>query len=235
VIEAGSAVAELHAPREDDERQRALVRAEGYRRAAGGAAGLDHEGAARQMMAERERQRWAAEAGARAAELARLRVVAERGGQVADVDPLLAAGTWVDASTPMAWVVRPGAWQAEALVAEVDLPRLRPQGRATVIIAGTGARLDGRIASIDAARTQRLPHQLLASPRGGPVAVHPADRHGGMPPVDALYRVLIEGEGNPPGRLAVRRATVHLEAEPASPGLRWLAAMTSALVRQGNF
>ncbi|MFN7753258.1 MAG: HlyD family efflux transporter periplasmic adaptor subunit [Pseudomonadota bacterium] len=234
-VEAGTVVAELHAPREEDERRRALAVAEGYRRAAGGAVGLEQEGAARQVIAERQRQRWTAEAGARATELARLRVVAERGGRVSDLDPLLAPGTWVDPATPIAWIVRPGAWEVEALVAEADLSRIRPDGQATVVVAGTGALLRGRIAAIDPARVQRLPHQLLAQPRGGPVAVLPPDRNGGLPPAEALYRVLIQGEGEPGGRPAVRRVSVHLEADPASPGRRWLAAAAAALFRQGNF
>jgi hypothetical protein len=67
------------------------------------------------------------------------------------------------------------------------------------------------------------------------VAVLPPDRNGGLPPAEALYRVLIQGEGEPGGRPAVRRASVHLEADPASPGRRWLAAAAAALFRQGNF
>lgn len=71
--------------------------------------------------------------------------------------------------------------------------------------------------------------------RGGPVAVLPADRQGGLPPSEALVRVLIQGEATLPGRMAVRRASVHLEADAASPGLRWLSAAAAALFRQGSF
>jgi hypothetical protein len=47
--------------------------------------------------------------------------------------------------------------------------------------------------------------------------------------------VLVQGQGAMPGRLAVRRVTVHIDAEPSSPGRRWLANAAAALLRQGGF
>ncbi|MCA4902487.1 MAG: HlyD family efflux transporter periplasmic adaptor subunit [Rhodocyclaceae bacterium] len=234
-VQAGDVLAELHAPREDDERRRALAVAEGYRRAAGGAVGLDQDGAARQVIADRQSQRWRAEAGARATELARLRIVAEHTGAVRDVDPLLAPGSWVDAATPIAWLVYARGWQVEALVAEADLSRIEAGAAVTVIVAGSGHRLSGRLTAIDGARVQRLPHRLLADGHGGPVEVLPAGPGGGLAPVDALYRVVIEGDDPLPGRVAVRRVAVHIDARPDSPGRRWLSAIAAALFRQGAF
>jgi putative peptide zinc metalloprotease protein len=234
-VQPGDVLAELNAPREDDERRRALAVAEGYRRAAGGAVGLDQDGAARQVIADRQSQRWRAEAGARATELARLRIVAEHAGAIRDVDPLLAPGSWVDASTPIAWLVQARGWQIEALVAEADLPRIEAGAAVTVIVSGSGQRLSGRLTAIDGARVQRLPHRLLAEGHGGPVPVLPAGPSGGLPPADALYRVLIEGDDSISGRVAVRRVAVHIEARPDSPGRRWLSAIAAALFRQGGF
>ena len=154
---------------------------------------------------------------------------------MSDVDPLLAPGSWVDARTPLAWIVRPGGWEVEALVAEADVPRIRVGGTATVIVAGRGLRLEGEVVAIDPARVQRLPHRLLAQSSGGPVAVLPPDRHGALPPAEALYRVVVRGEGAAGERLAVRRVSVHLEADAASPGLRWLSAAAAVLFRQGGF
>lgn len=234
-VQAGEVLAELHAPREDDERRRALVVAEGYRRAAGGAAGLGQEGAARQVIADRQGQRWRAEAGARAAELARLRIVAERAGDIRDVDPLLAPGSWVDAATPIAWLVSARGWQVEALVAEADLARIEVGNAVTVVVVGTGDRLSGRVMAIDTARVQRLPHRLLAQSHGGPIAVLPPGPAGALPPVDILYRVLIEGDDAMPGRVAVRQVAVHVDARPDSPGLRWLSTLAAAVFRQSGF
>ena len=87
----------------------------------------------------------------------------------------------------------------------------------------------------DGARAQRLPHRLLAEGHGGPVPVLPAGPNGGLPPADALYRVLIEGDDPISGRVAVRRVAVHIEAQPDSPGRRWLSAIAAALFRQGGF
>ncbi len=235
-LPAGAAVADLRAPFEEDEQRRALALAEGYRRAAEGAVGLEQDGAARGVIAERQRQRWTAEAEARAAEMGRLRLTTDNEGRVSDLDPMLTAGSWIDASTPIAWLVSDRGWQVEALVAEADLPRIRAGNRAAVFVSGTAQRLDGEVAWIDPSRAQRLPHGLLAQPHGGPVAVLQPDRAGGgIQPAEALYRVLVQGQGAMPGRLAVRRVTVHIEAEPSSPGRRWLANAAAALLRQGAF
>ncbi len=233
-ISAGKIVVELSALRQATERNKAAATAEGYRRAAGGALALDNDGAARQVMAEHQRARWSAEIDARDAEMARLRVAVERPGQVFDLDPTLAIGCWVNASTPLAWVVQPGRWQVEAMVAEADRARLRPGGEAVVVVHGRTQVLHGRIVAIDNARVMRLPHMLLASSHGGPLTVVPGESGGALRPTEAVYRVLIEGEGDK-DRPAIRSVRVHLEAGGESAGWRWLATGLSVLIQQAGF
>ena len=233
-VDAGAVVGELFAPRQAGERDKALAAAEGYGRAASGALALENDGAARQVMADSRRARWSAEISARSAELARLRLVASEGGEVRDVNPLLAAGSWVNASTPIAWVVQPGGWRVEAMVGEGDRLRLREGGGATVVVQGRTQVLRGRIAAIDNTRVQRLPHLLLAASHGGPLQVVPGEAGGALRPVDVVYRVLIEGEGDL-DRAAVRAVRVHLDADHESLARRWLATGLSVLVQQGGF
>ena len=233
-IAVGGVVAELFAPRQAGERNKAIAAAEGYGRAASGALALDSDGAARQVMADSKRARWSAEAGARSAELARLRLVADEDGEVHDINPALAPGSWVNAATPIAWIVQRGRWRVEAMVGEEDRLRLQAGGRATVVVHGRTQLLAGRIVAIDDTRVQRLPHMLLAASHGGPLTVVPGESGGALRPTDAVYRVLIEGDGDAE-RPSVRYVRVHLEAHSESPALRWVANGLSVLLQQAGF
>ena len=233
-VAAGTVVAELFAPRHAGERNKAAAAAEGYGRAASGALALEGDGAARQVMAESRRVRWSAEINARDAELARLHVAAEESGEIHDLNPQLARGSWVNAATPIAWVVQPGSWRVEALVGEEDRLRLQEGGRATVVVHGRTQVLSGRIVAIDNTRVLRLPHMLLAKTHGGPFSVVPGEAGGALRPTDAVYRVLIEGDGDR-DRPAVRLVGVHLEAKRESAARRWFANGVSILIQQAGF
>lgn len=233
-VAAGQAVAELAAPRQAQARDQAAALAAGYGRSARSGLGADVDGAAREVLAESQRARYAAESRAYAAELARLRLSAPTAGQVADVDPLLATGAWVNAATPLAWIMQPGRWQADVLVAESDRARIAVGGRATVVVQGLTQVLQGRIVAIDDVRVQRLPHLLLAANHGGPIAVAPGTGKADLQPVENLYRVAVQGDGDV-ARPAVRRVRAHLEAEQESPGSRWLSAGVSALIQQAGW
>lgn len=82
----------------------------------------------------------------------------------------------------------------------------------------------------------RLPHMLLAKTHGGPFSVVPAEAGGALRPTDAVYRVLIEGEGDRDrDRPAVRLVGVHLEAKRESAARRWFANGVSILIQQAGF
>lgn len=232
-VAAGHVAAALFSPRQALERSKAAALAEGYARSASGALALDSDGAAKQKLADQQRVRWVAEVSARDAELARLNLVTEHSGVLRDVDPTLAAGTWVSATSPIAWVITPGRWQVEALVAERDLNRIRIGGSATVVVEGRTQILDGHIVAIDTARSERLTHSLMAASHGGSIAVVSA-ANGALHPVDAVYRVLIEGTGDE-DRVALRRVKVHLAANSESFALNGLSWMISTLIQQGGF
>jgi putative peptide zinc metalloprotease protein len=233
-VTPGQPIAELAAPRQAQARDQAAALAAGYGRSARSGLGADQDSAAREIIAEGQRARYAAESRAYAAELARLKLSAPSSGQVVDVDPLLAQGSWVNAATPLAWVVQPGVWQADVLVAESDRARIAVGGRATVVVQGRTQVLQGRIVAIDDVRVQRLPHLLLAANHGGPLPVVPGTGKADLQPTESLYRVAVQGDGDM-GRPAVRRVRAHLEADQESLGWRWLAAGVSALIQQAGW
>jgi putative peptide zinc metalloprotease protein len=233
-VTAGQAIAELAAPRHAQARDQAAALADGYARSARSGLGMDTEAAAREALAEGQRARYESERRAHAAELSRLRLLAGGAGQVLDLDPMLAAGSWIGAATPLAWVVQPGAWQAEVLVNEADRARIAVGGRASLVVHGRTQLLQGRIVAIDDVRVQRLPHLLLAASHGGPVAVAPAVNKTDLQPVDNLYRVLVQGDGDT-DRPAVRLVRAHLQAERESMGWRWLSTAVATVVQQAGW
>jgi putative peptide zinc metalloprotease protein len=233
-VTAGQPLAELAAPRQAQARDQAAALAAGYGRSARSGLGADRDSAAREIVAEGQRARYAAESRAYEAELARLRLTAQSAGQVVDVDPMLAPGSWVNAATPLAWVVQPAQWQADVLVAESDRRRIAVGGRVTVVVQGRTQVLEGRIVAIDDVRVQRLPHLLLAANHGGPIAVAPGTGKADLQPTENLYRVAVQGDGDT-ARPTVRRIRAHLEAERESVGWRWLSAGLSALIQQAGW
>jgi putative peptide zinc metalloprotease protein len=235
VMRQGEMIVELSSPRQAVERDKAAALAEGYGHSARGAIGFEHDGAARQNIAEQQRIRWRAEVDAREAEMQRLRISYDQPtpGVLRDVDPSLAPGSWVAANTPIATVITPGAWQIEAMVAEQDIERLRPGGLATIVVEGRTQVLEGRITIIENTPAARLPHRLLAAAHGGPLATLPGTPEQ-LKPADALYRVVIQGSGDRDGP-AQRRVRAHLQGEARSPALHWAANALSVFIQQAGF
>ena len=78
-------------------------------------------------------------------------------GQVLDVDPDIAAGTWVAPSQPLGILVDPASWTVEALVPEAALARIAVGDRARLHLRGDAlTRLHGRITSYNVCYTKLL-------------------------------------------------------------------------------
>ncbi|MEJ8845108.1 HlyD family secretion protein [Variovorax rhizosphaerae] len=198
-------------------------------------AGKGGDGAARQVVAERFASRYGAERDARVAELARLQLVAQHDGVLRDVDPSLRPGSWVNATTPIAWLVDSRRWRAEAMVSEQDALRLSAGQRASIYVqGGNGVPLEGTVLAADNHPSQKLPHLLLAQSHGGPIALSPGAPPAALRPSETLYRVLVEGDGALDVE-AVRLARAHFHAEPVSLARRWAAAAISAVIQQADF
>jgi putative peptide zinc metalloprotease protein len=166
------------------------------------------------------------------AELARLEIKAPFAGQVLDIDPHLAAGTWVGPSQPLGILVDPASWTAEALVPEAALGRIAVGDRVRVHLPGDPFDiLRGQVASIDTARAAALPDPMLAAAHGGNVETVEGER---LVPRAALYRVRIALDAPPPTGQATR-ATVVIEGRRESLAADWLRSVSAVLVRETGF
>ena len=147
---------------------------------------------------------------------AALEIVAPHAGMVTDRNPDIKAGTWVGKGERLLAVMRPEALRLTAYLREAQLGRVQigargrfyPQGGAWPSFPVT-------VTAIAPVAVEHLESAYLASTRGGPIAVREAD-NGSMTPVDATYRVRLQGEppGGPPPR--AWRGTVVLRGQAQS-------------------
>lgn len=234
----GAALFVLESPDLALESQRAQTQADARAQELLGLAGLPN-GEQRRLQVQRQQDQFDAEARMYRGESARLSIAAPFAGVVADVDPQLAPGVWVQPRQPLAMLVDPSRWVAEVYVAEADVNRLRVGQPARVTTGGDGWRLlRGRVIEIDANRTAALPDRLLDAQAGGPIPTlaPSAERRADALPVprDALYRVRIALDEAPRGmRAAVGRVTIEGERRAWLPA--WIERAASVVVRESGF
>ncbi len=203
------------------------------------------DGEERRTQVQGQQDKFTAEARMYADESARLQITAPFAGEVADIDPQLAPGVWVQPRQPLATVMDPSRWVVEAFVAETDIARVRAgqSARIHTTLQGLGA-LRGRVVEVDSSRTAALPHAMLDAQSGGPIATLPpakvehstnaAAAHAVQAPRDALYRVKIELDYAPlQPHMAVGRVVINADRQA------WFTsafANTAALfVRESGF
>ena len=174
-----------------------------------------------------------AEVQAQTDEAARLALTAPFAGVLTDLDPDLAPGVWVSPRQPLAMLVAPERWQAELLIGQKDLARVRRD--ATVHFFPEGGKLQplaGTVVDIASARTTQLPHLLLSSQHGGAIPVIPDER--GLTPRDPLYRVRVQLKKAPP-ELKILRGEAVIEGRPESWLVERLKPIVIVLIRELGF
>ena len=73
---------------------------------------------------------------------------------------------------PLAALVGEGGWIVEAFVQQADVERLSPNGEATFYpVHRPDHAIKGTVVEIARTRTTQLPHAMLATPHGGPIAM----------------------------------------------------------------
>jgi putative peptide zinc metalloprotease protein len=156
------------------------------------------DGEERRTLLESERARFLAEAGVYSGEASRMHLVAPFAGQLADIDPQLHPGVWVQSRQPLAILFDPSKWVAEVYVPEEDLGRVKPGDDAKVYV-GTHA-IAGKVLQVDTSRAASLPYTLLDAAYGGPIVTlpHPDGRSTERAVRDGLFRVRISLDEAPP-------------------------------------
>jgi len=146
----------------------------------------------------------------------------------------LAPGVWVQPRQPLAIVVDPASWVVDAYIAESDIARVQPGDKTRVKIGSAApAFQSGRVTEVDAARSNVLPHAILDSQSGGPIATLPGAGNI-RSPRDAIYRFRIALDAAPvEARVAL--AEVVIDGTPRAWLPSVLEGMAAILIRESCF
>lgn len=169
------------------------------------------------------------------ADAARYAPVAPFAGRVHEVDPELRAGDWVRRQEALLTLVKPGAWVVETYLDEDGIRRVAAGDTARFYADGlAGAALPLRVASVDKDAARVLPQAMLAVKHGGSVLTR--DKDGQLVPERAVYRVVLQAEGDP-GRLSGHdwRGTVVIHGRWEAPAWQYVRSVAALLWREAGF
>ena len=237
-VQAGQTLFALVSPELGLSGQRAQGQADARSQELLGLAGLEG-GEERRTQVQSQRDKFSAEARLYDFETARLQLAAPFAGVLADIDPQLEAGVWVQPRQPLATVFDPAHWVVEAFIDEADIGRVRAGQSARVHTGAHGtATLHGKVVEVDTNRTAVLPHAMLDAHAGGPVATltpAAAERRGeALAPRDSLYRVKIALDSAPSTvRMSLGRVVIGADGQAWLPMVAKRAA--AVLVRESGF
>jgi putative peptide zinc metalloprotease protein len=163
----------------------------------------------------------------------RLIIRAPASGEVVDIMPNLSNGHWLGRNQRLATIHSREHRTIEAWVAENAVQRLRVGGSAVFYSETAGrARINGRITQIDPASTRVFNDPLLTSAAGGSIPVRTQEQQ--LLAERALYRVLIEADGDAP-MTQILRGSAHLEASGESLLASTWRAVLAVLWRESGF
>jgi putative peptide zinc metalloprotease protein len=237
-VQAGQALVVLDSPDVRSRAAQSLIAADSLAlqldQTIGRAEGLER----RAMLVEQLAQQ-RSEVLAQRAELHRLTLPAAFDGVLADIDPQIAPGVWLNPTQPIAVLFDPDEWIVDALVAQEAIGRFAVGARANFHSRGRWSEpLAGEVVAIDAARAQSLPHPMLAAAHGGRLPAT-AQANGSLAPRDALYRVRIR---LPAAALQARAqhhrqqiGSVSIEGERRSLLAHWATSAAALLLRESGF
>lgn len=198
-----------------------------------GLAGIK-DGEERRAILESERERFIAEATVFSGEQSRMQLIAPFAGEVADIDPHVKPGVWVQPRQPLAVLIDSSQWNAEIFVTEKDVARIRPGDSAKVYV-GLRA-IKGKVLQVDPSRTVALAYPMLDATSGGPIVTLPRsdERNGERVVRDGLYRVRIALDEAPPRR-QMMLCTASISGSPQSLLDGVFDHAASVLIRESGF
>lgn len=168
-------------------------------------------------------------------ESARLQIRAPHAGVVRDIERGIFIGAWTSQQRMLARVVDDQQWTAHVYVDETDVARIQVGAQAKILLRRADMQsTSASVESIDSTASRFLPHPMLASIYGGPLAARAGNR-GELIANDGLYRVnlrLAPGSSLPPQMLAVQ---AEIEGERKSLLVQALRSVVGVLVRESGF
>ncbi|MBY0240468.1 MAG: HlyD family efflux transporter periplasmic adaptor subunit [Burkholderiaceae bacterium] len=168
------------------------------------------------------------------ADAGRYAPLAPYAGTLVDADPDLRPGDWLKNQEPLGELISDERWHVVTYVDEDDVQRVRQGDRGLFIadgLAGPAVRLTVAAIDRDASRTLNEPE--LAALFGGHVLVH--EKNGLFYPDRAVYRVVLEVEGEKPVALRVLRGRIAIAGAWEAPALRYVRSALAVVWREAGF
>ena len=156
-------------------------------------------------------------------------------GRVADLDPQLTPGRWLNGAETLARVISPGRNDVQAYLDERDIWRVEPGAEARFVPDDAG-RPSWRARLVERASSAAVSVDLLmlASVNGGPIAVDAAEAGRTLKPRSSLYRARLiaeQGSATGPATQPVSGEVV-ISARPESFAARVLTMLGAAFARE---
>jgi putative peptide zinc metalloprotease protein len=185
----------------------------------------------RSLLSSRLQQELAESRGA-SEEVERLVLKAPFSGQLADLDPLVQPGVWVNPGQLLGTLVDTQSWIVDAYVSQSDVRYLRPGDSAKVYLASRSSPVAAAVIGIDSARTLTLPDSMLDAAHGGPIRASTINNRQEIQ--QALYRVRLR-LAHPPASLRTELARVVIYGRPHALAAEWLRNLASVAIRESGF
>lgn len=168
-------------------------------------------------------------------ESARLQVKAPHAGVVRDVDSGLYVGAWLAPQRILARIVDHSQLQAQVYVSETDVSRIKPGAKARIVTHRADSHtFSATVESIDNTATHVLPHAMLASTYGGPLAARNGPR-GELLSNEALYRVNLRLENSQDMLEQLHLVQAEISGEHSSWLGQLMRRVAGVLVRESGF
>lgn len=168
------------------------------------------------------------------AEATHLTVRAPFSGLLMDVPRGLRPDVWLPRGELLGILIDPRSQVVEAYVNEADVTRVHPGAAATFWPENGGASVALTVRAVSPTAVATLDQPELASIYGGGVAAH-QEKDGRLVPEAAVYRVVLDAVGLPPGTPPeLRRGWVTIDGDRASILFRiWQRAVALAVREAG--
>lgn len=164
-----------------------------------------------------------------------LQLYAPIGGILAEFNPDLHAGRWINPRELVAAIASPVGAVARGYVAEMDLARIDPGANSVFFPeASQIVSISGRVTDIGTAGAREIEIADLVSLYGGRIGVQLDDRRRQLPVV-AQYPVRFELHSSLHSSDLIRRGVVVVSGKPESFAARAFYRATAVLIRESGF
>lgn len=231
LVRAGDVLFAADEPGLENERERAILEQHALEIRAGRLSASDKEREQR-FSVESQLERARRKVAALGRRLDQLVIRAPFDGRIADLDPGLSTGIWLDGKEPLARLVSAGKLTARGMIAETDVARVKGRTRALFVPDDAGQpSLELTVAAIAPAGTGRLAEPVLADRHGGPVAV--GETRGELVTRHGYFEVTFAERDKPVTQVV--RGIARFDAEPVSPAAVLWQKIARVAVREQGF